>query len=233
MTMIQVNFLIQICTRQKEQYLSLSLKLSEGYNLVGEPYNYLNTPPTKKPKISTTTDRNGGGGGGGGGGTDEPDLGDRNRTDTTPDPFVNMKCPNKEIEQYALLLATRFNHDFEGEEQILWPARKGDIWKAELVDAVFHIAMNLLTQSFVPRRFLLLVREIAMYEFSNHWKRVKSHLPNFKQRLVMLDLARCDEMIGSSPPIINQVMHTQYPLNRMISMFLNVSFLKGSSFNFS
>lgn len=79
----------------------------------------------------------------------------------------NKTCPADGITELIQLLSIRLNHDFTAETQLLWPTVPEHIWRTEMLDLVYDIAMTVVPANIVPPLYLMMMREFMVHHLSN------------------------------------------------------------------
>lgn len=87
--------------------------------------------------------------------------------------FLDMQPLNEDMIKKLTYL--RYSHDFSNPVQTLWPERQQDIWKTEVLDMVYHIAIISIPVDIVPTIYLQILREFTMFHLDAAWKASKDN----------------------------------------------------------
>jgi len=118
------------------------------------------------------------------------------------DAYCEGGKPSKATEEFIMLLEIRLKHDFTSQTQLLWPTIKSDVWKTEILDKTYEVAMSVIPDKIVPREYLQMIREFMVYHLSIHWKqegsKKESILPEPFLQMIMFDLNQCSMLMKKS-----------------------------------
>lgn len=110
--------------------------------------------------------------------------------------------PSKAAEEFIMLLEIRLKHDFSSQTQLLWPTIETDVWKTEILDQTWDIAMAIVPSEIVPMEYLQMIREFMVYHLSLYWKqkgsKKEAELPEKFLRTIQHDLKQCMVLATSS-----------------------------------
>ncbi|ODM99394.1 hypothetical protein Ocin01_07280 [Orchesella cincta] len=68
------------------------------------------------------------------------------------------------------LLKLRLDHDFDSDEQTLWPDAKEDLWKVIPLDTAFDIMLHTVPDNIVNTKYLRIIREFTVFHLNEIWK---------------------------------------------------------------